>query len=363
MIVDTIQYLIILAGVIGLFAVGVRNAGDSSSAFTALKEGGRLNLFDFTFDIWQPHTFWNLFLGSFFSIIATNMNQMTFQRLRSVASVKKAIIASLLFSLIKWILVSIVLFTGLAMFVNIANCTYKPIKPFGSMLVIGFVKFSFSSIPVMTGLLLAALIAGALSTLSSGINSMAAVVWYDFLCRWSRVSQFGSFGQLWTLRCLGIGFGLLTTVAGVNVSYNVRVLSFLIAVSGSLFGTMMGVIVLALYSKSARGLSVMIALLLSVSLTLWWSYGNSTYVQREIIPFNQTCEGNTTTLAQTVNKIPGSFIEENLYSISYQLFYPISCLLMLFLGQTFSWVEQLTVNQLENRKSKPAVSLSMDDLE
>lgn len=340
-IVDTIQYLIVLAGVIAMLVIGLQTAGDLRSAFSTLKKNGRLNLLDFTFDIWQRHTFWNLFLGGFTSIMANNMTQTTFLRLRSVGSMPKAILSTLLFVMIKWTLVSILIFTGLAMYLNFVGCDFKLNNSSEMTLVIDFVQERVSSIPLMSGLLLAAMMALAISTLSADITSIATIIWNDFCCHCSTLKNLKHRKHTWAVRILEILFAVITAASGFTVTEDRNLLSFLIAITGSLLGAILAVIILAVYSKSARGTSVMVALLVSVPLTLWWSYGNGAYIYSQPLQLNSQCTNYNSSLAIAPSpaKLSGSFIEENFYNLSYQLFFPISCMITLFLSQIFTWIE------------------------
>lgn len=134
-------------------------------------------------------------------------------------------------------------------------------------------------VPGLAGLLLAGLFAATMSTVESGINSLAALVANDWLPgRALRVRESRLISMLFGLGV--IGSALLVPLLGNNV------FDIIIKISGALFGPLLGVFLLGMLVPRANaggaligvgaGVSCLLAVLLT-SLSHWW-YGAVTCV-------------------------------------------------------------------------------------
>lgn len=205
---DVIQGFILIFGALAAFAfmiIGIE--GGMNEFWTTSIEFHKFHTFDFRFDFTQP-VFWVVLIGGVANAIITyTSDQSIVQRYMSTKD-EKATARSIWLNGILSVPVTILFFligTGLFAF-------YKD-NP-GNMMITNpnidsvFTQFIVTEMPVgFAGLLIAAIFAAAMSTLSSNINSSAAVITSDFFQTIFPRSSFSS--QLKVARWSGIICGLL----------------------------------------------------------------------------------------------------------------------------------------------------------
>ena len=76
----------------------------------------------------------------------------------------------------------------------------------------------FGDIPCIPGLFVAGVFSGALSTVSSGLNSLAAVTLQDFIQGACKVKMSERAGII-TTKCLAVGYGILSYLVVFLVKY------------------------------------------------------------------------------------------------------------------------------------------------
>ncbi|PIK58751.1 putative sodium-dependent multivitamin transporter-like [Apostichopus japonicus] len=150
-----------------------------------------------------------------------------------------------------------------------------------------FVSEQFGHIPGYQGLFISCLFAGALSTVSSGLNAIVAVILVDIykplkkLIAERRHKQFVENDAHNTLiaKVLTFVFGAFTIV----LSFTASKLGTLITIANSMFGALGGPLVatflLGMFWKRANTWGVLIATLISFALGAWMSAGS--FLNRE----------------------------------------------------------------------------------
>lgn len=81
-----------------------------------------------------------------------------------------------------------------------------------------FVMQVMGDIPCIPGLFVAGVFSGALSTVSSGLNSLAAVTLQDFIEGACNI-QLSKSASIWTTRGLALGYGILSYAVVFLVKY------------------------------------------------------------------------------------------------------------------------------------------------
>jgi sodium-coupled monocarboxylate transporter 8/12 len=112
------------------------------------------------------------------------------QRFSSAKTIRQAQTALLLNIPGVFLLISLCCFTGLVVFANYADCdpiTYSNITGVTNpnQIVPFFVIDKLSVIPGSAGLFLGSIFCASLSSVSSALNSLSAIIWSDFLKRFS----------------------------------------------------------------------------------------------------------------------------------------------------------------------------------
>ncbi len=194
---DVIQMGVYIGG--ALLAVWIllsRLSPDLSSVAGMAREAGKLKFIDFGWGmnfknfITQPYTFLTaLFGGAVFSIASHGTDQLIVQRLlttKNLRSSQKALIGS---GLVVFLQFALFMFIGLLLFGFYSGLTPGQLGLATADEI--FAKFIVEEIPAgLSGLIIAAILAAAMSTLSSSINSLASSTTLDiYKPYWGKTSS------------------------------------------------------------------------------------------------------------------------------------------------------------------------------
>ena len=247
---DVIQLGIYLCG--ALVAVATLLAalpGGGREAVAAAQEAGKLAMFDFTWDPRRDYTFWaGVFGGAVFIASTHGTDQMFVQRYlcsRSLADARLALIASGIF-----------VFFQLAFFLGIGVLLWAfysagESAALGAITLDGAVQpdrvfplFLMTHLPPgLRGLLLAAVVAAAMSTLSSSLNSSAASTVGDFYLAGRARSESQSLrASRWAT---GAWAAVQVSVAFAAIGVSQRIIDDVLAVQSFSGGLMLGVFLLS----------------------------------------------------------------------------------------------------------------------
>jgi SSS family transporter len=183
---DVIQQFIYLGGALVAAVILLwRMPGGWQGALQVLEPQGKLVWLNFSWDFSLPYTFWGGLIGGAVLTAATHgTDQMFVQRLLATGSLRqgrKALIAS-----------GVIVFAQMAFFLWIGALLFAfynyfpPQAPFATGDAV-FPRFIAEELPVgLGGLVIAAVFAAAMSTLSSSLNSLASTSTIDFYQRFRR---------------------------------------------------------------------------------------------------------------------------------------------------------------------------------
>ncbi len=183
---DVIQMGVYIGG--ALLAVWIllsRLSPDLAGTIHMVQEAGKLKFIDFGWGmnfknfIAQPYTFFTaLFGGAVFSVASHGTDQLIVQRLlttKNLRSSQKALIGS---GLVVFLQFALFMFIGLLLFGFYSGQTPDQLGLATADEI--FAKFIVEEIPAgLSGLIIAAILAAAMSTLSSSINSLASSTTLD----------------------------------------------------------------------------------------------------------------------------------------------------------------------------------------
>ncbi|XP_033749405.1 sodium-coupled monocarboxylate transporter 1-like [Pecten maximus] len=181
---DTLQMLIMFSGMMSLLVAGSLKVGGLDKAWQIAERNGRTLLFEFDPDPSTRHTVWSVVIGGgiFWGAIY-GVNQAQVQRAVSVSSLRNSRKAIWLNFPGMMIILTVVCLVGVVMYAYYERC--DPVT-------LGIIKSSDQLIPLFTmdllgsyhglpGLVLSCVFSGSLSTISSGLNAVAAVLLEDFV--------------------------------------------------------------------------------------------------------------------------------------------------------------------------------------
>ena len=183
---DVFQAVVMIGGMLAILVKGTVDVGGPGSVWNVAEQGGRINFFNFDPDPTVRHTFWNLLIGTFFSGFGIVFSQTTVQRISSTPTVRDAQkvvgIAAPGFPVVL-LLAAYEGVVAYSYFASIKRCDPLESKELDNQnQIIPFMVLDiFSSAPGMSGFFLAALFSASLSTVSSSLSSLSAIVWKDIV--------------------------------------------------------------------------------------------------------------------------------------------------------------------------------------
>ena len=174
-------------GTLTVLIKGCIDAGGMNNVWKVNMDTGRIVLDEISIDPRVRHTVWNLSFGYVIFSCCPHVQQSSVQRILSTRSVQDAKKVHMFTIPLLSMFRSMLLTTGLVVTAYFYVTRCDPMKAGyinnRNQMVPYFVLVAFRSLPGFAGLYISAILSGALSTLSSGINSLAANTVEDFLSR------------------------------------------------------------------------------------------------------------------------------------------------------------------------------------
>jgi len=207
---DNLQLLILFGGAVAIpVYIGLTIGQGPMEWWSSFSQAGRGEIAAFSWDPMVRITLFGALMSQFFWNVCTQgSDQVAVQRLLSTPSLKEAQRSLWVYAAANVVLLFFLAICGLALFAYYAHESGLPMQAFQEQIAPEADKlmprFIVQVLPSgVSGLLVAALLAAAMSSLSSGINSISSVISSDFLNR-----QSGEGESLWFDRFSGIAAGL-----------------------------------------------------------------------------------------------------------------------------------------------------------
>lgn len=266
---DVIQgFMLIGGGIIALFILLYTPEGGPSAVWNTAMEAGRIGFGPFDWDFVNL-TFWVMAInGIFYAIQKYGTDQTIIQRYLTAKSEKGAIKAALI-----GVLLSVPVW-GLFMFIGTALYSYYQIGP--AVLPEGirsdaiFPQFIMTGLPIgITGLILSALIAAAISSLDSDLNCLSAIGVEDYYKRFrpnSSDAQQLFMGKLFVALS---GIGAIIVASIYLLAGNKGVLGIIFTLYAIFSGGIAGMFLLGLFSRRANKQGLYFGVAASVLFTAW----------------------------------------------------------------------------------------------
>ncbi|XP_071493672.1 sodium/iodide cotransporter-like, partial [Diadema antillarum] len=119
---DTLQALIIVIGVVAVIIKGTIEVGGADEVWRIGLEGRRLVFNNFSFDPRVRYTAWGMLFGMGTLNLTLGINQTIVQRILSTGSQRRAVMAIVLATVGKMIIVSLCVFSGVVMYTYYVDC-------------------------------------------------------------------------------------------------------------------------------------------------------------------------------------------------------------------------------------------------
>ncbi|XP_057665817.1 sodium-coupled monocarboxylate transporter 1-like isoform X2 [Diorhabda carinulata] len=180
---DVIQLFLMFGALILVMVKGTLHAGGFETVFKRNWNSDRLEGPNFDLDPLARHTIWALVIGgAFMTVQTTGVNQNMIQRYLSLPSLKHSKRALWAFFVGITLLMGFCSYCGLLIYATYDKCdplTTKLAKKRDQLLPL-LVMEILGDFPGIPGIFVAGIFSAALSSLSTGLNAMAAIVLEDF---------------------------------------------------------------------------------------------------------------------------------------------------------------------------------------
>lgn len=275
---DVVQVFVLMGGVsLSLILIIIGTENGFSGIIEQAKIYGKFNAFDLTFSLKEP-TVWVMLFGGFFINLTTYGTDHTMVQRYLVTPTQKEAQKSLWIGALLTIPATFIFFfMGTALFV------FYQVNP--SALNNNFINndaifpwYIVSQLPGgVSGILIAAIFAAAMSSLSSSMNSGAASFSADVYDRYGFVWNKDPLKMArWTTLCIGmmgILFALFMATADIKSLWDQ-----FNKILGLIFGSLGGVFMLGLLTKKANTKGVLIGIVVSFTIQLIISFQQSVHL-------------------------------------------------------------------------------------
>ncbi|KAK3792349.1 hypothetical protein RRG08_045894 [Elysia crispata] len=259
---------------------GCLETGGVGNVFSLAQIGGRLDLNRFTADLTFRHSIWGVTVAHCFIWLVHGFSQSTLQRISSIKTLHGAKVAYLSLTLFVVVYGIVFCFFGLLIF---AYFSMKECDPYEAGLISNrnqlapfFVLHAMSDMSGMRGLYVAILCCGSISTLSSGLNALAANTVEDLL-RWPlRKLREGTVIFITKLIVTAYG-GLIIGLAYLTTRLEGSVIQMATTVFGAFGSPILGIFLMGASFPWANKYGALVGAAVSLSFNLWIGFGRKVY--------------------------------------------------------------------------------------
>jgi len=268
---DVIQMMIYVAGtIVGAFTLLHHVPGGWATIHSVAAAHDKFRLFDFSLDFWKTYTFWSgLIGGAFLTTASHGTDQLIVQRLlaaKNERQSKLALLSSGVFVLFQFTL-----------FLLIGAMLYVFYRYLGNPLSVTrsdriFPTFIVTEMPHgISGLLIAAILAAAMSNLSAALNSLSSSSIVDFYLR--RRPDASEQRRLFISRAATIFWGLVLFSLAIISRHGGRVVEVGLSIASVAYGALLGVFLLGVLTKRATETGAMVGFFMGFVLNLYiWQF-------------------------------------------------------------------------------------------
>lgn len=269
---DVVQTVIYVGGtLVGVFTILHLIPGGWAAIHEVAAGAGKLQVFDFTPSIWIPYSFWAGLIGGTFLTTATHgTDQLFVQRLLAARDQKQSTTALLASAVAIFFQFALFLVVGLMLF-----AFYRlPSSHFGRADRI-YPTFIVTEMPHgISGLLIAAILAAAMSNLSAALNSLSSSSIIDFYLRGRKDVE--EKRQVRLSRMATFVWGLILFALAVLSLHKVgRVVEVGLQIASVAYGALLGVFLLGVLTRRANQNGAMAGMLCGFVTELYLWLGTS----------------------------------------------------------------------------------------
>ncbi|HXW90661.1 MAG TPA: sodium:solute symporter [Terriglobales bacterium] len=265
---DVIQTAIYVGGsIVGLFTILHAVPGGWPVIHAMATNAGKLRVFDFTPDVWRPYTFWaGLLGGAFLTTASHGTDQLIVQRLLAARNERQSVTALLTSGVVIFFQFALFLLIGVMLFAYYG----RPSAWFGRADRI-YPTYIVTQMPHgISGLLIAAILAAAMSNLSAALNSLSSTSIIDFYLQ--HRPQLDERRRLQLSRLTTLVWALvLFGLAVLSLRKAGRVIEVGLQIASVAYGALLGVFLLGVLTRRANQRGAMLGMVcgFGVELYIW----------------------------------------------------------------------------------------------
>ncbi|BES95641.1 Sodium:solute symporter family [Nesidiocoris tenuis] len=323
---DTIQTVMMAGSMLTVAGLGVARAGGVGAVIEAARQGDRLEFFNLRLDPASRQTLWTVTFGLLaFWGGGQAVSPCVIQRFISLPSERLARHAVGWYVLGACSFLAMGCITGLIIYANYKDC--DPIASqsirYPDQLVPFFVSRIAKPLPGLLGLFLAGVFAAALSTMSTGVNTIAATVYEDFILPLLKETPSNAASSR-SMKWLSFAFGIICVALVFVVEKLGTILELCVSLGGGTNGTVYAVFLLGIFYHRANAKGCMWGMIVGMLTITWIIVGNRYNQVRGLVsypvkPVSTTMCGNNVT--NSYERKPAYMDEDVLFLFKLSGFY------------------------------------------
>nr|XP_039272969.1 sodium-coupled monocarboxylate transporter 1-like [Styela clava]XP_039272970.1 sodium-coupled monocarboxylate transporter 1-like [Styela clava] len=275
---DVVQALVMVLGMISVIVTTTIKVGGVSNITAALERGDRLNFVEWSTDPYLRYSTWSIAIGlPVIWIMMSAINQPMVQRYLSCKNVTQARVAAWLLLIPQQLFFWLAFITGMVMYAYYEGC--DPLKAgvieMPDQALPYMVVDLFQNVPGLAGVFIAAVYSGTLSTVSSGINALSAVILSDIILK---IKPELAKKSLMISKILGLVLGVIVLGMTYIISaIGKMVIDLFFAVFGGIGGPLLGVYTLGMFFPWSNLYGAVVGQLIGTFFSIWISVGQIIY--------------------------------------------------------------------------------------
>jgi solute:Na+ symporter, SSS family len=265
---DVVQTAIYVGGtLVGVSTILHLVPGGWGAVHQAAASAGKLQVFNFSANLWIPYTFWSGVIGGAFLTTASHgTDQLIVQRLLAARGEKQSVTALLSSGVAVFFQFALFLMVGTMLwaYYRVPSATFgRPDRIYPTFIV--------TQMPHgISGLLIAAILAAAMSNLSAALNSLSSTTMLDFYVRLRPQTEEHAKMQLSRLATVAWAL-ILFGLAVLSLHKVGRVIEVGLQIASVAYGALLGVFLLGVLTRRAnqRGAMIGMACGFAAEIYLW----------------------------------------------------------------------------------------------
>src|ERR1700733_3170053 len=280
---DVVQMAIYIGGtIVAIFTLGSLVQGGwtdpNLGIFAAAGHIGKFHIFNFALNLTQSYTFWaGIFGGTFLTMASHGTDQLMVQRMLAARNLRESRLALLSSGVVIFVQFTLFLLIGAGLYVFYAM---PGSEEMGRAVWVSkvspdriFPTFIVTQMPIgIAGLLVAAILAAAMSNLSAALNSLSSTTVVDFYMHWrpqaddrERMMISRSSTVVWALVLFGVA------VYSVFAGGKGHVVEVGLSIASVAYGALLGVFLLGTLTRYATQGGAIVGMIcgFALNLLLW----------------------------------------------------------------------------------------------